>query len=199
MRARAVATALIDLTKGDWGRGLAHAEQLRTTSRADALVLAATEAALESDARLARHSLGAFIAGLDDKGWISDIVQEALACRSIGIMSLGSGTLMALEEGRQAGAGWETLLTDRVYLARGVGYLGFDVSATPAEEAEALLAPGAATSGESMWTTASVADAMVRARIAGNTVFTVVHPLAELSPLNLEAFQPDAQLVRSAR
>ncbi|MFQ5966029.1 MAG: hypothetical protein ACE5MI_00285 [Acidimicrobiia bacterium] len=195
-----MASNLTRLTEADWENdGLPAAHSLRRKRADSPLVLAATEAALSSDPSQARLRLEAFSTGLTSVAWAREAAARLTGFSTVGVTSLGSVTLMVLDEALGMGTPPGSLLVDRRYLARGLAYLDTTVAQGPPEEADAVLAAGAAAHGSVIWTTQYIADVIVRARIRGASVIAVVHPLAELSPLNREVYRPAHYLVEADR
>lgn len=194
--ARRVAEGLLQLVDGSWHTtGLDAARMLRRRRPDHALLLAVTERALDPNPRIVRNGLEAAIAELDDETWTSDLGLRNAHHESLGVASLGRTTLSVLEAASQLGNSRSQLFTDRRAISRGLGYLNFPIAVAPPEEAVALLAPGVARTAARFWTTSRIADAASRARAGGRTVVVIVHPLAELSPLNRSVYRPHRLLI----
>jgi hypothetical protein len=193
--ARAVG-GLLTLCEADWPEtGLPAVRMLRSRRPDQALMLAATEPALDPDPVRSRAGLEDILGRLRDTGWTTDLGLRVAHHASLGVASLGRSTLAVLESAAHLGGSHAELYTDSRAIAKGLGYLHLPISVAPPEEAAALLAPAAAACGKRIWTTARIADAALRARAADREVVVVCHPLAELSPLNRASYRPRSTLI----
>ena len=199
-QAKAVTAELVELTAGAWRQeGLRSLHHLRAKRADSPLVLAVTEAALTADPREARQNLAAFSEMLGATDWARDIALGLRPYGRLAITSLGEATLMVLDECVRIGVPAESIVVSRSYLGRGIGYLRVPVVSGPPTEADALLAAGVAGDGTTMWTTTEIATDMVRVRLGSGAVVPIIHPLAELSPLNRDAYRPADYLVQADR
>lgn len=193
--ALALAEGLLAVQDAAWPSALEFVSDLRRTRADHPLLLSVTEAALDPDASRAKLEVSNVADRLEDDTWVADLARSLLALDSLGVTSIGSTTLELLEVGLRLGATWQVLQTDQRAIGQGVGYLQIPVRPKPAEQAQAMLVPGAARFGSRLWTTRQQADRIARAKPAGTEVVTVVHPLAHLSPLNRLAYRPPAILM----
>ena len=199
-QAQAVVADLAGLTSGNWQQeGLRSLHRLRAQRADSPLVLAATEAALGTDPLEARRNLEAFSEMLVATDWARDIASGLRPYARLAISSLGETTLMVLDECARIGVPGDSIVVSRSYLARGIGYLPAPVVSGAPTEADAFLAAGAAGHETTIWTTQEIATDMVRVRLQGGTVVPIIHPLAELSPLNRDAYRPATYLVQADR
>lgn len=190
------AEGLLELVERDWiETGLEAARMLRTRRPDQPLLLAITERALDPDPNRVRRALQLAVAELEDETWSSDLGLRVAHHESMGVTSLGKSTLSVLEAASQLGNSRAQLFTDRRAISKGLGYLNFPISVAPPEEATALLAPGVASTTSRFWTTSRIADAALKAKAAGRHIIVIVHPLAELSPLNRSVFRPHRLLI----
>ncbi len=194
--AKRAAAGLLQLAETRWQTtGIEAAQTLRQRRPDHALLLAVTERALDPNPELVRRGLQAVIGQLEDETWTSDLGLRHAHHESLGVTSLGRTTLAVLEAASQLGNSRSQLFTDQRAISRGLGYLNFPIAVAPPEEAAALLAPGVAKTSARFWTTSRIADAASRARAGGRTVIVLVHPLAELSPLNRSVYRPHRLLI----
>jgi hypothetical protein len=195
--ARDVARHLLDLSASEeWDAvGLEAVSELRRHRADSALILAATEAALDAAGTDPVAALEKFLTELDDRTWTRDLARRAAHHPTLGVTSMGASTLAVLEAGLRLGAEWDRLLCGRRAVAQGLGYLQIRIDVAPPEHAEGMLAAGAAVYRGRMWTTARDADTVTRARLGHTGVIPVVHPLAHLSPLNRKAYRPAPELI----
>ncbi|MDF1596138.1 MAG: hypothetical protein P1T08_08580 [Acidimicrobiia bacterium] len=190
------AEGLLELVDQDWaGAGLEAARMLRDRRHDQPLILAITERALDPDPERVRRGLVAAIVQLGDNSWSSDLGLRNAHHESLGVMSLGRSTLSMLEAAAQLGGSRAQLFTDRRAISKGLGYLNYPISVAPPEEAAALLAPGVASTASRFWTTSRIADAALKAKAGGRQIVVIVHPLAELSPLNRAVYRPHRLLI----
>ena len=190
------AEGLLELVEKDWMEtGLEAARMLRTRRPDQPLLLAITERALDPDPNRVRRALQLAIAELEDETWSSDLGLRVAHYESMGVTSLGKSTLSVLEAASQLGNSRAQLFTDRRAISKGLGYLNFPISVAPPEEARVLIAPGVACTKSRFWTTSRIADSALKAKAAGRTIIVIVHPLAELSPLNRSVFRPHRLLI----
>jgi len=193
---RRAAEGLLELVDEDWlGTGLEAARMLRARRPDQPLLLAITERALDPDPDRVRRALQLSITELEDETWSSDLGLRNAHHESIGVNSLGRSTLSVLEAASQLGNSRAQLYTDQRAISKGLGYLKFPISVAPPEEAAALLAPGVARTASRFWTTSRIADAALKAKVAGKHIIVVVHPMAELSPLNRSVYRPHRLLI----
>lgn len=182
---------LMELSAGDWdGQGRPAARMLRRARPDSPLLLAVTEAVLESSAREAADRLGRLRKSLADRSWTAELGLAVAHHHSLGVPSLAKDLLEVLEAAAQMGESRAELYTDRRAVARGLGYLGLAVEVAPPEEAEALLIPALATAEGTAWVPERSVDLCLAASVRGKPVVVVVHPLARLSPACRPAFQP---------
>ena len=193
---RRAAEGLLKLVDQDWmGTGLEAARMLRAKRPDQPLLLAITERALDPDPDRVRRALQSAVSELEDETWSSDLGLRNAHHESIGVTSLGRSTLSVLESASQIGNSRAQLFTDRRAISKGLGYLNFPISVAPPEEAVVLLAPGVASTASRFWTTSRIADAALKAKVAGRQIVVIVHPLAELSPLNRSVYRPHRLLI----
>lgn len=194
--ARRATQGLLELVDQDWEQtGIEAAQMLRDRRRDHPLILAITERALHPDSIKVKRGLAAAMAQLDDETWSSDLGLRNAHHQSVGVTSLGRSTLAALEAAAHLGNSRAQIFTDRRVISRGLGYLHLPIAVAPPEEAAALLAPGVARTASRFWTTVRIADAAHKAKAAGRHVIVMVHPLAELSPLNRSVYRPHRLLI----
>ena len=193
---RRAAEGLLELLDQDWaGTGLEAARMLRERRPDQPLILAITERALDPNPERVRRGLQAAVAQLGDETWSADLGLRNSHHESIGVTSLGRSTMSLLEAASRLGSTRAQLFTDRRAISKGLGYLDLPIAVAPPEEADALIAPGVATTASRFWTTARIADATLKAKVAGRRIIVVVHPLAELSPLNRSVYRPHRLLI----
>ena len=193
---RRAAEGLLKLVDQDWmDTGLEAARMLRARRPDQPLLLAITERALDPDPDRVRRALQSAVSELEDETWSSDLGLRNAHHESMGVTSLGRSTLSVLEAASQIGNSRAQLFTDRRAISKGLGYLNFPISVAPPEEAVALLAPGVASTASRFWTTSRIADAALKAKVAGRQIVVIVHPLAELSPLNRSVYRPHRLLI----
>ena len=193
---RRAAEGLLKLVDQDWmDTGLEAARMLRTKRPDQPLLLAITERALDPDPDRVRRALQSAVSELEDETWSSDLGLRNAHHESMGVTSLGKSTLSVLESASQIGNSRAQLFTDRRAISKGLGYLNFPISVAPPEEAVVLLAPGVASTASRFWTTSRIADAALKAKVAGRQIVVIVHPLAELSPLNRSVYRPHRLLI----
>ena len=193
---RRAAEGLLKLVDQDWmGTGLEAARMLRAKRPDQPLLLAITERALDPDPDRVRRALQSAVSELEDETWSSDLGLRNAHHESMGVTSLGKSTLSVLESASQIGNSRAQLFTDRRAISKGLGYLNFPISVAPPEEAVVLLAPGVASTASRFWTTSRIADAALKAKVAGRQIVVIVHPLAELSPLNRSVYRPHRLLI----
>lgn len=193
---RRAAEGLLKLVDQDWmGTGLEAARMLRAKRPDQPLLLAITERALDPDPDRVRRALQSAVSELEDETWSSDLGLRNAHHESMGVTSLGRSTLSVLESASQIGNSRAQLFTDRRAISKGLGYLNFPISVAPPEEAVVLLAPGVASTASRFWTTSRIADAALKAKVAGRQIVVIVHPLAELSPLNRSVYRPHRLLI----
>lgn len=193
---RDVVAAIGELLDDDWERrGLAAVHELRRRRPDSPFLLAATEAALDPNVQRVRSALTAVTAAADDTSWAEEIGLRVAHHDSIGVTSLGDLTLTVLEAAVHVGGTEAQLFTDRSAIARGLGYLLLPVAIAPPEKAAVVLIPAVAGFGRRYWTTTRIADVAIRARVAGQRVAPILHPLAVLSPLNRAAYRPASTII----
>ena len=193
---RRAAEGLLKLVDQDWmDTGLEAARMLRAKRPDQPLLLAITERALDPDPDRVRRALQSAVSELEDETWSSDLGLRNAHHESMGVTSLGKSTLSVLESASQIGNSRAQLFTDRRAISKGLGYLNFPISVAPPEEAVVLLAPGVASTASRFWTTSRIADAALKAKVAGRQIVVIVHPLAELSPLNRSVSRPHRLLI----
>ena len=193
---RRAAEGLLKLVDQDWmDTGLEAARMLRAKRPDQPLLLAITERALDPDPDRVRRALQSAVSELEDETWSSDLGLRNAHHESMGVTSLGKSTLSVLESASQIGNSRAQLFTDRRAISKGLGYLNFPISVAPPEEAVVLLAPGVASTASRFWTTSRIADAALKAKVAGRQIVVIVHPLAELSPLNRSVYRPHRLLI----
>lgn len=193
---RRAAEGLLKLVDQDWmDTGLEAARMLRAKRPDQPLLLAITERALDPDPDRVRRALQSAVSELEDETWSSDLGLRNAHHESMGVTSLGRSTLSVLESASQIGNSRAQLFTDRRAISKGLGYLNFPISVAPPEEAVVLLAPGVASTASRFWTTSRIADAALKAKVAGRQIVVIVHPLAELSPLNRSVYRPHRLLI----
>lgn len=193
---RRAAEGLLKLVDQDWmDTGLEAARMLRAKRPDQPLLLAITERALDPDPERVRRALQSAVSELEDETWSSDLGLRNAHHESMGVTSLGKSTLSVLESASQIGNSRAQLFTDRRAISKGLGYLNFPISVAPPEEAVVLLAPGVASTASRFWTTSRIADAALKAKVAGRQIVVIVHPLAELSPLNRSVYRPHRLLI----
>ena len=192
----AVGRVLLELTSDDWSvTGLRAVRELRSDRPDAPLILAATEQALDSDPTRARIRLERFLSALTDTEWAGLTADLASHHQQIAVTSLGSGTLTVLDEGLRRGAQWETLIADRRYVLRGLGYLRLPASIGAPEEADTVLIPAVAGFENQIWTTVRHADIVTRCHLRETPVIPILHPLARLSARSRVEFRPLSYLV----
>ncbi len=193
--ARRAVEALLAMTESDWDPGGLEAVQMLRARRADsALLLAATEVALEPDPLRATDGLREIGRRLEDETWTSELGLSLARWATIGILSIGPATMKVLEAAVELGGATPELLCDRRAVARGMGILDLPIVVADPASAEAVLLPVSAQHKERVWTTERNAAIAVSARDAGRRVVIVRHPLADLSPLNRLAYRPRSYL-----
>ena len=193
--ARKAVDALLALAESDWDPGGLAAVQLLRSRRADsALLLAATEVALEPNPLRAADGLRDIGRRLADETWTADLGLSVARRATLGVLSVGSATMSVLEAAVELGGATPELLCDRRAVARGLGILDIPILFADPTLAEAVLLPVAAQHKERVWTTERNAVIALAARDAGRHVVIIRHPLADLSPLNRLAYRPRAYL-----
>ena len=194
--AYAAARVIEEIMDGDWSdRGVAAISELRRRRADSPLILAVTDAVLETEPAAIRPALSRVLEQLDDRTWADDLGLRIAHHATLGVVSLGEATLAVLEAARGIGGTSATLFTDRRAIAKGLTYLGLAVEVAPPEEAEAVLLPAAAILGSRMWTTVRAADVALRSALHDREVVVVAHPLASLSPRNRAEFRPASNLI----
>ncbi len=189
----AATKALLELTGPLWtSEGLPAAQDLRTRRPDNPMLLAVTEVAIESDSLRAATSLRALLDRLESRRWAMDLVYEASQYSSLGVLSLGVGTI-SLIEGTLNAATPELRTSSRAF-RRGLLQFVAPVALKEAESAACLLLPIVARQNQRVWTTPKCAQAAQTALSNGNAVLPIGHPLTELSPLNRRAFRPASHI-----
>ena len=193
--ARAAAQAISEMLDGGWRNPEVEAvSELRRRRADNPLILAVTDAVLESEASAGRTALDRIVEQLNDRTWANEIGLRIAHHATLGVVSLGETTRAVLEAARDLGATTVSLFTDRRAIAQGLTYLGLMVEVAPPEEARAVLLPAVAVMGSRMWTTVRAADVALRTGLVEGDVVVVAHPLASLSPRNRADFRPASTL-----
>ncbi|MBK5265809.1 MAG: hypothetical protein JJE47_00095 [Acidimicrobiia bacterium] len=188
------AKALLELTETSWAEvGVTAAQALRKRRSDQALLLAVTEAAMDLNPGRSGVALLAIIGRLEDPRWSMDLAYEAARFPSLGVLSLGSGTLAVLQAVTEAAS--PELRTSSRAFRRGLLEYAAPVSLVPAETADCVLLPVAARHNQRLWTTAACARAARAALTAGRAILPVAHPVSELSPLSRQVFRPAAHII----
>lgn len=188
------ARALLELTELSWAdNGVAAAQALRKRRSDQALLLAVTEAAMDLNPGRAAVALQAIIGQLEDARWSMDLAYEAARFPSLGVLSLGSGTLAVLQAVTESAS--PELRTSSRAFRRGLLEYVAPVTLVPAETADCVLLPVVARHNQRLWTTAACGRAARAAVTDGRAVLPVAHPLSELSPLSRQAFRPAAHII----
>lgn len=195
-RAEKALQALLEIVDSDWEtKGLDAIRMLRSKRADSALLLAATEVALEPNPLRAADGLREMLRVLEDSTWCTDLGIAVAQCVSVGVLSLGKSTIKILEAAIDLTGATPELMCDRRAVARGLGLLDLPILISDPSLAEVLLLPVAAQHKGRIWTTQHNADVARAAQEASRRVIPVLHPLANLSPLNRLAYRPRAYLV----
>jgi hypothetical protein len=186
--AAAVVSALRSLAGADWASALARIQRFRSERADSALLLAVTDPAVDTDVGRVLSGLEAVDRALNDTRWIQVIASRLSDRQSIGVPSLGDSTLAVLELAVTERE--HDLVTDKVAVGRGLGYLDSNVLLGPPEASDAVLIPAAARFGDRIWTTARIAAIAERAIARSTPVLPVLHPLNMLSPMARRVYRP---------
>ncbi len=186
--------ALLELTGPLWTTdGLPAAQALRTRRPDSPMLLAVTEVAIEPDSLRAKAALGALLDRLKGRRWAMDLVYEASQYTSLGVLSLGVGT-MSIIEGTLNAATPELRTSSRAF-RRGLLQFVAPVSLVAPETAACLLLPVIGRQNQRIWTTPRCVKTAQAALANGNAVLPLAHPMTELSPLNRQAFRPASHII----
>lgn len=188
------ARALLELTEMSWAEvGVAAAQTLRKRRSDQALLLAVTEAAMDLNPGRTAVALQEIIRRLEDPRWSMDLAYEAARFPSLGVLSLGSGTLAVVQA--VTGAASPELRTSSRAFRRGLLEFVTPVTLVPAETADCVLLPVVARHNQRLWTTAACGRAARAALTDGRAVMPVAHPVCELSPLSRQVFRPAPHII----
>jgi len=188
------ANALLELTETSWTEvGVAAAQALRKRRSDQALLLAVTEAAMDLNPGRSARALLAIVGRLEDPRWSMDLAYEAARFPSLGVLSLGSGTLAVLQAVTEAAS--PELRTGSRAFRRGLLEFVAPVSLVPAETSDCVLLPVVARHNQRLWTSVTCARAARAALTAGRAILPVAHPVSELSPLSRQVFRPAANII----
>ena len=192
---RQAVEALLALTEFEWDtRGLEVTKLLRSKRADSALLLAATEVALEPNPLRAADGLREILHRLADTSWTAELGMSITSHETVGVLSVGSATMEVLHSAIALGGAHPELLCERRAVARGLGILDVPIVVADPSRARILLLPVAAQHKERVWTTERNATIALAARDAGHRIILIRHPLASLSPLNRLAYRPKAFL-----
>ena len=126
---------------------------------------------------------------------MQESARRLLDIRSIGVVSLGDTTLSVLEFIAFESDHDTDLLTQKLAVARGLGYLHLSIVMAPPSQADAVLIPAAARFGDRVWTSSPAADVVARAKARPVLIVPILHPLNVLSPMGRQSYRPAQMLI----
>lgn len=191
----AVIRALRLLAASDWPSALTHVRRFRRERADSPWLLAVTEPALDPDTHRVLAGLDEVERRLLDRRWIQESASRLRDARSIGVVSLGDTTLSVLEFIAFESDNDTDLLTDKLAVARGLGYLHLSVVMAPPSEADCVLIPAAAKFGSRIWTSSPAAEVVTKAKARRTLIVPILHPLSVLSPMGRQSYRPAQMLI----
>jgi hypothetical protein len=186
--AAVVVEALRSLARSDWDVALPQVQRFRRERADSALLLSVTDPAVDPEVGRVLEGLDDVERRLLDSTWIRRVARRLEDAQTVGVVSLGDFTLTVLELALLSGD--PDLVTDKLAVARGLGYLNANIEIGPPETAEVVLVPAAARFGTRIWTTTRIAHIVDAAGQGATHIVPLIHPLYVLSPLARGVYRP---------